>query len=85
MQKGSAFLLCYEEVKLLQINIQNFGGRGADSYNLSGSSIALSLIMYGLFGHFYGLFSYFVTLHFYKKAKHKTPKKLITSSFLRVL
>lgn len=31
MQKYNAFLLCYEEVKLLQINIQNFGERGADS------------------------------------------------------
>lgn len=29
MQKYNAFLLCYEKVKLLQINIQNFGGRGA--------------------------------------------------------
>lgn len=71
---------------MLNIELQHFGGRGADSYNLSGSSIALHpLIMYGLFGHFYGLFSYFGTLHFHKKAKHKTPKKLITSSFLRVL
>jgi len=41
--------------------------------------------MYGLFEHFYGAFSYFGTLHFHKKAKHKTPKKLITSSFLGVL
>ena len=71
---------------MLNIELQHFGGRGAVSYNLSGSSIALPhWLCTDFLSIFTDLFSYFGTLHFHKKAKHKTPKKLITSSFLRVL
>ena len=85
-QQSAVFLCSKEELTMLNIELQHFGGRGAVSYNLSGSSIALPhWLCTDCLSIFNDLFSYFGTLHFHKQAKHKTPKKLITSSFLRVL